>query len=827
MIKGILNNTDIISEHKDIDLNILDNPNNYFELTFPNIPLKPFVDLDGKFDNEIKKEEFNILNENIIKKLETIENISLITSSHYNALSIIKMKGKPDKKEILTKLSYRITWYKEKVNNIKELKKIIYENKIKILQNLLIDTINITSTATYNALNVDSSVYRLNGVGKVRCVNAYKHPEQLERINKLIKGEIKDTIININLNEIDNYELIEPLAIKERKDKNEDKKRIKLLDNEEEKQKRLEQNENKKLTKIIEDREFTQEQIIELLDVIGNSNEEWQIFNNVGFILYNNYYDYSVFDNWCKKSKKYDTGAINERWNDNMKKGRNEKYTIYLLFNLAKKNNLEGYKLWCENNKQPHILTLLFFGVNTICDEYITDISKNLKYSNEKWYVCHSITKLWSEYKTPEKFILDYIKNLLKSCPEKIKIFEKNSFLDLFKKCLSTSLRDDNFYKKLSTPKNNIAFKNGLYDLKNKKFQKGFLPDNYICKTLSYNFNRKFKSNEENKKIIINEIKKICNNDDDYINYIFRLFGYVMTGLSSEVQEFYSFIGQKGGNGKSTLINILNNLFDIYIKTLTSKCLEADYSKSHKDFADISSYRIIFSEEFKKGKSLNEQLIKTIRDGKSMTNEIMYGTSENIELQGKLIILSNNTLDFTSDGGMSRGYREIQFNSRFVPDYETTDFKDEVLCFQSDPKFADKFKEPEYRDELLYILLDYSNKYYTDGLKTPKFIIQASKRTCELQGDNFSSFYETYIKFEKSEFLFIKDLNEKYIEIFKKSVNIKEIKDEFKKKSELIEYDKDKRSKKIDGEDKKRGGFTNIRIKTQDEIDTDNGEDKK
>ena len=119
MIKGILNNTDIISEHKDIDLNILDNPNNYFELTFPNIPLKPFVDLDGKFDNEIKKEEFNILNENIIKKLETIENISLITSSHYNALSIIKMKGKPDKKEILTKLSYRITWYKEKVNNIK------------------------------------------------------------------------------------------------------------------------------------------------------------------------------------------------------------------------------------------------------------------------------------------------------------------------------------------------------------------------------------------------------------------------------------------------------------------------------------------------------------------------------------------------------------------------------------------------------------------------------------------------------------------------------------------------------------------------------------
>jgi phage/plasmid-associated DNA primase len=807
-------------------------PNNYFEVLSDKYSMRPFVDLDGEFTDDISKEDFEAKDAAIIERLKELENVSVMTSSHYEALKITKVAGKSDKKEIKMKLSYRVIWTNERVNNIIEMKKVIKEQKFALLEELLSETIEITEKSKDNAVNVDYAVYR-QGDGKMRCVNAFKHPEQPERINKLVKGSIEDTFININQDELEKYELLLPQTEKERQKKQEEReKKLQAKDEEksakqqerekkkdeklesiikqhkEKKEKKQKDKDEKEIDKKIKDRVFTEEQIVELLSIIGNT-ADWQQWNNYGLILHDNWYSFDVFNNWSKLNKKYpnDIAQNKQQWNTQYPVATG-KWAVYTFLKDAKQVNPEKYKEWCKKCKQPHILSLLKQGADAVDEEYKVELFETLKYSKGSWYNCNT-NNLWIELSTPEKAILTFIRGHMEGCEDMMKAFEVGGFLALLKKNFETSLCDNDFYKKLCTPIDHIAFKNGLFNLQTKVFQKGFKPDNFISKTLDYDFDKNFKSNANNKKYIMTEFIKLCSNKEELFDYLFCMLGFILTGRASEVQEFYSIIGQKGGNGKSTLFIILKQIFSIYVKQTSPKCFEADYAKAHKDLATLQGIRYLVSEEFRKGASLNEQLVKRFRDGTPMENEVMFGTLSEIELQCKLLFTSNSTLKFEADGGMSRGYREVKFSSRFVSDYETSEYKHETNCFQADKSFqTEKFLQAEYRDELLHIILEYSHQYYQNGLKTPAFITEASQQTCEMQGDQFKTFFDEYYMIDPEGFVLKEELTSDHLEYYKKPVNVMQIKDEFQKISETIIYDKNKKGKGVNCE--KRGGFRGI-----------------
>ena len=247
MIRGLESAIKNKNLHEQISSEKLAVPNNYYEVLSDKYEMRPFVDLDGEFTDDISKEQFEAKDKEICERLATLENVSVMTSSHYEALKITKLAGKADKKEIKIKLSYRVIWTKERVENIVEMKKVIKEQKFPILEELLSETIELTEKSKNNTINIDYSVYR-QGEGKMRCVNAFKHPEQPERINKLVKGTIEDSIININQEELDQYELLIPQTEKQRKQKEEERKQ-KVQQKEEErehKQKEREQNKQQK-----------------------------------------------------------------------------------------------------------------------------------------------------------------------------------------------------------------------------------------------------------------------------------------------------------------------------------------------------------------------------------------------------------------------------------------------------------------------------------------------------------------------------------------------------------------------------------------------------
>ena len=399
-----------------------------------------------------------------------------------------------------------------------------------------------------------------------------------------------------------------------------------------------------------------------------------------------------------------------------------------------------------------------------------------------------------------------------------MRLFESGSFLNLLLNCLKKSLCDDEFYAKLETPIDCVAFKNGLYNLKTKAFQRGFKSNDYISKTLDYDFDESYKQNSTIYEDIISQLTKLMNNNPEDYDYIMRVMGYTLTGRANEQQQFYSCIGQKGGNGKTTIFEIITKIFKIYVKKVTPKCFEADYAKVHKDLASIQGARFLVNEEFKKGAKLNEQLVKIFRDGLTTENEIMFGTSKLLKLNCKLFFTSNATLTFEGDGGMNRGYRQINFNSRFVENVETSEFKHEKLCFKADKTFNTKFDNAEYRDTLLHIIMDYAHKYYTDGLITPKYITDESETTCALQGDSFMTFFEDNYVVKKDGLVFRCDFENLYTCERRKQIDIKTAKDEFVRISDAITYDRNKKG--TGAESHKRGCFIGFELKSAEALET-------
>jgi phage/plasmid-associated DNA primase len=190
-----------ITTIKSLSYNDLKNINNYFEVIDGYNSVHPYIDLDGELPN-YSMYEFQDINNEIIEILKTLNDVSIITSSKYYCKKI----NNNNEIKFVNKLSYRLTFYNEICDNIKECRNYIENVKYPLLKKKLKNVIDLTDTKTEDGLNIDYAVYRTKG--KIRCVNAYKDTYDKERINILIKGNIEQTIISANINnmEIENID---------------------------------------------------------------------------------------------------------------------------------------------------------------------------------------------------------------------------------------------------------------------------------------------------------------------------------------------------------------------------------------------------------------------------------------------------------------------------------------------------------------------------------------------------------------------------------------------------------------------------------------------
>lgn len=409
-----------------------------------------------------------------------------------------------------------------------------------------------------------------------------------------------------------------------------------------------------------------------------------------------------------------------------------------------------------------------------IADPYIvaSTISKTIKsklvFSCEQWYIVES-NNLWALVKEPYCKIIEEIRKyidyshlkcaeqnantpdgqekdiLIKSCQKYLESYVKitnGNYMSNVTKLLKDMLRDNEFAKKLDMNAGYLAFKNGVMDLKTHIFRHGILPSDLITKTIPSDYTpATSKSIEFVKDVLL----KILNNNPEHMEYYLSLIAFSMIGMPHLQKSMYFCVDNtalsKGDNGKTLFFDVLSCIMPNYVYKTKATFLENDNKKVHKQLALMKGSRLVWMDEFSK-KAVNAELMKEMADGKTTENEVMYGTSETIDILFKLWILTNNMPNIgANDEAVYNRYQQISYGSHFDRTGTRTIEDPSKLEFIADQTLPDKLKT-DYKDALIQLIIDYACKYLNSN-KLPDVPLQfkADASKTKLKNDEFKCWF--------------------------------------------------------------------------------------
>lgn len=309
---------------------------------------------------------------------------------------------------------------------------------------------------------------------------------------------------------------------------------------------------------------------------------------------------------------------------------------------------------------------------------------------------------------------------------------------------------DKSFIDKLDNNTNEFHFANGYVDLKTGKFYTR-TKDNFISKCNNYNYMTE-KTPELMKAIehLTGTMRKICNDNDDIFEFMQHFGGYTLTGENSE-QLCLFLVGLSAGNGKSTLIDMFKLAFPNYTYKMNRESIEAGKSKVHKDLSNCKGIRLVYIEELEN--KINTSLFKEFVSSKYITNEVMYGTTEDIKITFKLVIISNYLFNANTDNGVKRRGMMVEFKNRFLETYHK-DYKPNTPgIYVVDKQLLDRFESDVYKNALFQIYLPYAIKFYKEkGIKC-KYMQEAKdsfEEVCE-ENDKMAKFIESTFTITKND----------------------------------------------------------------------------
>jgi len=464
-----------------------------------------------------------------------------------------------------------------------------------------------------------------------------------------------------------------------------------------------------------------------------------------------------------RRGANYDYDDLNKLWDD-CKIGI---INIGTFYHYAKISNETKFKEICTKYAPPLDISLDELTDIFKCAEKIAPtIKKILKLCNETWWVLGE-NQLWKTIKDPAYYIIleirkyiDFSENkigrmkmiaegeeaekLHKIRMEYMKHYEKinsPSFISLCKSYLKVHLCDNDFEDKLNINPNQLAFQNGIVDLKTGELRPGGIQwDDYLTDTIRYDYEP---ADPVKIKQLKGYLKQIMNNDDSHLEYFLQILGFSFLGTPHLEKSLYFMIdgteGGKGDNGKTFYFDILDTLMPHYVYKSKGTLLEDGNTKVHKQLVMTKGKRLVWTDEFSKTKKMNAELMKELADGKTIENEVMFGTSDKINVLFKMFILSNFMIkiDPTQSAVYNR-YKQASFCSNFDRTGKLKQSIPEQLKFIADPTLGDRIKN-EYRNEVFGLIVEYAKKY-NGRIEIPEKFLGDAKEA-QLKNDEFGLWF--------------------------------------------------------------------------------------
>ena len=414
-------------------------------------------------------------------------------------------------------------------------------------------------------------------------------------------------------------------------------------------------------------------------------------------------------------------------------------------------------------------------SLEDLADVYKTSgiITKTLKTTlvlcTEEWFMLDNKTQLWRKQKEPSFYVITEIRKYIdysnKKIVEKIATVEgkeKEDLIEISKKYLNSynrvnqpsyftvlikllrpQLTDDTFTSKLDNNAGMLAFKNGIYDLKENSFREGILPSDFITDTIPFNY--EIPDNTKT-KYLREKLKEIMNNNDEHLEFWLSILGYSFIGNAHLEKAFYCCIDgtdlSKGDNGKTLFYEILTILFPCYVYKSDCSLIENDNKKAHKQLVRTKGKRLVWVDEYKQNKRADYTLLKQLAEGKTKENEVMFGTTETLKFMFKLFVLSNHKFTIPpAEEAVYNRYNEIPFTSHFDRTGKTTTPNPDTLEFIADVTLLDKIVN-EYKNEVAGLIIEYGHKYYMERLPSMPSFFKSKTMETRKHNDSFIDWFE-------------------------------------------------------------------------------------
>lgn len=311
---------------------------------------------------------------------------------------------------------------------------------------------------------------------------------------------------------------------------------------------------------------------------------------------------------------------------------------------------------------------------------------------------------------------------------------------------------EPNFISKLDANPYLMGFNNGVYDFKSNIFRKGELTD-YVTFSTGYDYTE-YDNNCVEVKEIYDFLGKIITNKRVF-EYLLKILGRSLIGISDE--SFHILTGLSGANGKSTLINFLEDTLADYntavdVSLLTNK--RALSASASPDVIRLRGKRYVSFAEPEYGDTLKSGILKAFSGGDSIIARELYKSPISFKLQASMFLVCNDLPNLSSvDGGMVRRIRVIEFKSRFC------DNPIKENEFMIDPTVKGKLQmwRPYFMSILIHWYKKYENEIKLNGkIEIPSEVTQATNKY-KNDNDKFNEFFEECVTVSNT-FLPMKDI---------------------------------------------------------------------
>nr|SPS06253.1 DNA primase/helicase, phage-associated [Candidatus Nitrotoga fabula] len=207
-------------------------------------------------------------------------------------------------------------------------------------------------------------------------------------------------------------------------------------------------------------------------------------------------------------------------------------------------------------------------------------------------------------------------------------------------------------------------------------------------------------------------LEDVTGGDRELQNYLQRIAGYCLTGLTCEHALF--FLYGTGANGKSVFLNVLSIIMGEYaVNAPVDTFMEARGDRHPTDLAGLRGARMVSATETEQGRRWNESKVKNITGGDKVSARFMRQDFFEYTPQFKLVIAGNHKPALRNvDEAMKRRLHLIPFIVTIPPERRDGRLQEKLLT---------------ERDGILAWAVEGCKAWQQQGLKPPACVVSATE----------------------------------------------------------------------------------------------------